>query len=201
MGSGNSVGSREVQSLNVATTRAWSRKTRSLLLMKDHLTSVQYLVYNDLRRQLSNAFSRRKYNPSMESDAACATLTRELLRLEVMLCERLRERWRENIDQVEEQNAAEKAQRQAELAQREVNFQLKVQERETKVQKVQDEKEKSGVGFSVEQFEFNRDKPENAAKLEKYRDAYYHRLHCSNKTHPEDLEYHAAEIAYHGTAG
>ena len=87
----------------------------------------------------------------MDNDAACATLIRKVLRLEVMLCERLRERRQENIDQVEEQKAEEKAQRQAELAQiesvqywtvqvhtfqksdqlaqGEVNFRLKVQER------------------------------------------------------------------------
>ena len=61
-------------------------------------------------------------------------------------------------------------------------------ERETKRQKVRDEKEESGVGFSVEQLEFNRGKPENAAKLEKYRDGYYHGLRCSTETHPEALE-------------
>ena len=145
---------------------------------------------------------------------ARATLIREILRLEVMSSERLRERRRDNIDQVEEQKAAEKAQRQAELTQIEVNFQLKVQEeqaalaraevtlqlkvqeRETKRQKFQDEKEESGVGFSVEQLEFNRNLPENAAKLEYYKDDYYNGPHCSNATHPEAMEHHAGEIAY-----
>ena len=118
------MGSREVQSVNAATIRAWSRKNSHSLLMKDHLelTSVQYLVYNDLRRQLGNACRRRgakRYTPSMENDAACATLIREGSRLEVVSCERLRERRprRGNIGQVEDQKAAEAAQRQAELAQ------------------------------------------------------------------------------------
>ena len=54
-------------------------------------------------------------------------------------------------------------------------------ERETKRQKVQDENVASGVG----QLEFNRDLPENATKLEKYRDDYYNvnGHHCSNETH------------------
>ena len=45
----------------------------------------------------------------------------------------------------------------------------KRQERETKRQ----EQEESGVGVSVEQLKLNRDKPENAAKLEKHPDVYY----------------------------
>ena len=71
-------------------------------------------------------------------------------------------------------------------------LQLQVQELyeewETKMRKVHDEKEESEVDFSVEQREFNRGKPENAAKLEKYRDGYYHGLRCSTETHPEALE-------------
>ena len=162
MGSGNSVGSTEVQSVNLATIRAWSRRKSDWLVLKTHLTSVQYLVYNDLRWQLMNAHQRRrkskKPSRSMELDAAVATLIRELLRLEVMASDRLRGRRQEGIDQVEEQKAAVKAQRQTELAQIEANYQLKVQERETKRQKVRDEKEESGAGVSVEQLKFNRDK-------------------------------------------
>ena len=70
------------------------------------------------------------------------------------------------------------------------------QGRETKRQKVQYKKEESGVGSIVEQLEFNRDKPENATKLEKFRHDYYYGPHCSKETHPEGLEHHAAEIAY-----
>ena len=56
----------------------------------------------------------------------------------------------------------------------------------------------AGVGFSVEQLEFNRVKPENAAKLENYPDDYYDGLHCacSNETRPEEIEHHAGEVAY-----
>ena len=61
-------------------------------------------------------------------------------------------------------------------------------------------KRNSRVGFSVEQLEFNRGKPENAAKLEDYKDLdlddYYNGPHCSNETHPEAIEHHAGEIAY-----
>ena len=65
-------------------------------------------------------------------------------------------------------------------------------------QKVQQEKEESGVGPSVEQVEFRRGKPENAAKPEYYPDGYYldHGLHCSNETHPEEMEHYAGEVAY-----
>ena len=197
------MGSTEVQSVNLATIRAWSRRNTDWLLMKTHLTSVQYLVYNDLKWQLKKAHDhdRRRWNSktpsrSMELDVAVATLIRELLRLEVMASKRFRERNQENIDQVEEQKAAEKAQRQAELAQIEVIFQLKVQERETKRQKFQDEKEESGVSFRVEQLKNNRNLPENGLKLEQYRDDYYYGPHCSNETHPEAIEHHAGEIAY-----
>lgn len=69
-------------------------------------------------------------------------------------------------------------------------------ERETKRQKVQEEKEESGVGFGVEQLEFNRGMPENAAKLEKLHGDYYHGPYCSNETNPEAIEHHAGEIAY-----
>ena len=69
-------------------------------------------------------------------------------------------------------------------------------ERETKRQKVQDEKEESGVSFFVEQLEFNRNIPENAAKLADYKDDYYNGPRCSNEIHPEDIEHHAGEIAY-----
>ena len=186
MGSGISVGSTEVllQGVNLATIRVWSRRKTDWLLLKTHLTSEQYLVYSGLRRQLRKAQFRRRWHlqypsRSMEMDAAVATLIRELQRLEVMASGRFRERNQEYIDHAEEQKAAEKAQRQAELAQAEVNvqlkaaekaqrweqaevnFQLKVQERETKRQKVQDEKEESGVSFFVEQLEFNRNIPDS----------------------------------------
>ena len=221
MGSGNSVGSTEVQSVDLATIRAWSRRNTDWLLLKTHLTSEQYLVFNDLKWQLKKAHDhdRRRWNSktpsrSMELDAAAATSIRKLLRLEVMASERRKTTTQENIDQVEEQKAAEKAQRQAELAQIEANYQLKVQEeqaalaqaeenyqlmvqeRETKRQKVRDEKEESGVGFSVEQLEFNRGIPGNATQLEDHKDDYYYGPLCSNETHPEDLEHHAGEIAY-----
>ena len=93
-------------------------------------------MFNDLKWQLKKAHDRRRWNSktpsrSMELDAAVATLIRELLRLEVMASGRFWERNQENIDQVEEQKAAEKAQRQAELAQIEANYQLKVQEEQT----------------------------------------------------------------------
>ena len=82
------------------------------------------------------------------------------------------------------------------ISQLQVQAQCEEREAKTWIRKVQDEKEASGVGFSVEQLEFNRDLPANAAKLEKYRDDYCNGPHCSNETHPEDLEHHAAEIAY-----
>ena len=51
-----------------------------------------------------------------------------------------------------------------------LQVQAQCEERELKakrrIRKVQDEKEASGVGFGVEQLEFNRDLPANAAKLE-----------------------------------
>ena len=79
-----------------------------------------------------------------------------------------------------------------------LQVQAQVQEREGKRRKVQEEKEESGVGFSVEQLEFNPSKPENAAKLEAYPDDYYHglRIHCSNETRLDEMEHHAGEVAY-----
>ena len=78
----------------------------------------------------------------------------------------------------------------------ELQVQARDEERDAKRQKARDKKEELGVGFSVGQFKFNRDLPENAAKLEEYRDDYYYGPHCSNETHPEDLEHHAAKITY-----
>ena len=72
------------------------------------------------------------------------------------------------------------------------------EERDAKRQKVHEDKDESGLGFSVEQLVFNRGKPENAMKLENYPDDYYHRPYCLpvNEVHPEEIEHHAGEIAY-----
>ena len=59
-----------------------------------------------------------------------------------------------------------------------LQVQAEQEEREAKRQKVQEDnlKEESGLGFSVEQLEFNRGKPENAVKLENvnYPEDYYY---------------------------
>ena len=78
----------------------------------------------------------------------------------------------------------------------ELQVQARDEEGEARRQKARDGKEEPGVGHSVEELKFNRDKRENAAKLEKHPDVYYHGPHCSNLTHPEAIDHHAAEIAY-----
>ena len=104
------------------------------------------------------------------------------------------ERTRQHEAQKEVQDAAARDQKQERDS--EAERETKRQERETKRQKVQDKKEESGVGFSVEQLEFNRGIPGNATQLEDHKDDYYYGPFCSNGTHPEDLEHHAGEIAY-----
>ena len=116
------------------------------------------------------------------------------------------------MDQVEDQNEEEKAQRQAELAQiesvpystaqvhtfqksyqlaqGEVHFQLKVQVRETKRRKVQDERKESGVGFSVEQLKNNRGLLASTLPSEERTWS----PNSVNSAHPEYIDHLAAKV-------
>ena len=182
-------------------------------MMKDHLTAPQYVMYQDLKRWLKH---EARCKPSMERDASQARLIRGLQRLMGLAVVRCEE-W---IVQAAVQAATEKALKLAVIVQARLKYEAyhkeretkrqkvrdeKAQkqeilvcskERETKRQKVRDEKEESGVGFSVEQLEFNRGIPGNATQLEVHKDDYYYGPYCSDVTHPEDLEHHAGEIAY-----
>ena len=117
-----------------------------------------------------------------------------------MSCERMLEWRRENSERAEEQNAAEKAHRQAQFAQVEANYR-KAQERETKRQKVRYEKEESGVGFSVEQLKNNRARALLASALPG--EERIGLTNSVNSVHSEDNDHHAAKMlttCYHPVA-
>ena len=207
---------------DLATIRAWRENHRypgtDGRLMKDHLIASlpsQYVMYEDLMRRLER---EARCKPSMEKDASQARLIRGLQRLTELAVVRRGEWAQQNIVQhqkrltekalkvavtaqaqlkVQDENEVQAAtEKLAMIAQAQLNVQAYYKERETKRQKVRDEKEESGVGFSVGQLKFNRDKPENKARLEDHKDDYYNGPDCSNETHPEAIEHHAGETAY-----
>ena len=80
-------------------------------MLKEHLTTPQYVMWGDLKRRLNCAYQSGRYKPSMENDARQARLIRGLQRLKVLAVERRRECLQQNIVQVEVQAAAVKAQK------------------------------------------------------------------------------------------
>ena len=135
---------------DLATIRAWREKKRTDgRMMKAHLTAPQYVMFEDLRLRLGSEVSKKKYlirisKPTMESDARQAGLIRGLQRLTVSAEVRQWEWIQQNVLQVAVQAETETALKLAVFAQARLKAQKvqdeKVQERETKRQKVRDEK-------------------------------------------------------------
>ena len=108
----------EKEESDLATIRAW-RETRTShgnvrKLLKDHLTTPQCVMWEDLKRWLRNVTQNK---PSMEHDARQATLIRGIQRLTRLAEARRTKCWQQNIAQAEVQAVAVKAQKLAMIAQ------------------------------------------------------------------------------------
>ena len=203
------MGSAVITSSRATFDPSWNSGTKQTKVeMRTNLTEEQFIIseWEGLKRRYATLrclwqrniqLNKQRLNTVKREDVL-VSLVRKLQGFGEVLNENRAETWR----QIEAQDAAAREQKEAHVTAQiniaQINMlqlQVQVQERETKRQKVRDEKKES-EGISVKQLEFNRGKRDNAAKLEKHPDVYYHGPHCSNEIHPEDLEHHAGEIAY-----
>ena len=105
---------------DLATISAWSKKKTNSRMLKQHLTTPQYVMWEDLKRRLKCANQSGRCKPSMKTDARQARLIRGLQRLAVLADERRRDCWQQNIVQEEVQAATVKALNLAVIAQAQV---------------------------------------------------------------------------------
>ena len=66
MGTGASTNTMGSTETDLATISAWSKQRTDSLMLKECLTSAQYVMWNELKRGLKRAHRAHTYKPSVE---------------------------------------------------------------------------------------------------------------------------------------